>query len=319
MIYLFQYFKGYLKETVLGPVFKLLEASFELLVPLVIAKIIDDIIPHKNQGNLVLMIFILIILALVGVSVAITAQYFSSKAAVRYTENLTKALYKKVLRLPKTSQDDISSASLIARLSTDTFQIQTGINQFLRLFLRAPIIIVGSISMVVWLQARLAVYYIGMVFVLFIVVWLLSKITAPLYHRLRQLLDKMVAQTREQMAGLRVIRAFNQQKAEQAAFNMTNHAYQTAQVKAGRLSSLMSPLTYIVVNTTLLLVIWRGEMLINQSLLSQGMLIALVNYLLQILVELLKVAMLVTSLTQSYISAQRVHEIFLQEDRKSVV
>ena len=313
MKYLSRYFKGYLKETVLGPLFKLFEASFELLVPIIIARIVDTIIPSNNEVNLVLMIGLLFLFAVVGVIVAITAQYFSSKAAVGYTRQLTKDLFEKIMGLSKEDRDKLTTSSLVTRLTSDTYQIQTGINQFLRLFLRAPIIVFGAIIMAFNISSKMTIDFLVMVAILFVIVFTMSHLLNPIYASIRRATDKIVNMTRHQLEGVRVIRAFGQVDKEEREFAAANQNYTDLQLKAGRLSSLVTPLTYLVVNSTLILVIWQGNIQIGKGLLSQGMLIALVNYLLQILTELLKMTMLVTSLNQSFISAKRITEVFEKE------
>lgn len=313
MKYLSRYFKGYLKETVLGPLFKLFEASFELLVPIIIARIVDTIIPSNNEVNLALMIGLLFLFAVVGVIVAITAQYFSSKAAVGYTRQLTKDLFKKIMGLSKEDRDKLTISSLVTRLTSDTYQIQTGINQFLRLFLRAPIIVFGAIIMAFNISSKMTIDFLVMVAILFVIVFTMSHLLNPIYASIRRATDKIVNMTRQQLEGVRVIRAFGQVDKEEREFAAANQNYTDLQLKAGRLSSLVTPLTYLVVNSTLILVIWQGNIQIGKGLLSQGMLIALVNYLLQILTELLKMTMLVTSLNQSFISAKRITEVFEKE------
>ncbi|MCO4619779.1 ABC transporter, ATP-binding/permease protein [Streptococcus infantarius subsp. infantarius] len=313
MKYLSRYFKGYLKETVLGPLFKLFEASFELLVPIIIARIVDTIIPSNNKMNLVLMVELLFLFAVVGVIVAITAQYFSSKAAVGYTRQLTKDLFKKIMGLSKEDRDKLTISSLVTRLTSDTYQIQTGINQFLRLFLRAPIIVFGAIIMAFNISSKMTIDFLVMVAILFVIVFTMSHLLNPIYASIRRATDKIVNMTRQQLEGVRVIRAFGQVDKEEREFAAANQNCTDLQLKAGRLSSLVTPLTYLVVNSTLVLVVWQGNIQIGKGLLSQGMLIALVNYLLQILTELLKMTMLVTSLNQSFISAKRITEVFEKE------
>ncbi len=308
-----RYFKGYLKETILGPLFKLFEATFELLVPIIIARIVDTIIPSENKGSLVLMIGLLFLFAIIGVIVALTAQYFSSKAAVGYTRQLTKDLFKKIMGLSKEDRDKLTTSSLVTRLTSDTYQIQTGINQFLRLFLRAPIIVFGAIIMAFNISPKMTLDFLVMVVILFVIVFAMSHLLNPIYAKIRQATDKIVNMTRQQLEGVRVIRAFGQVDKEEKEFAAANQDYTDLQLKAGRLSSLVTPLTYLVVNSTLILVIWQGNLQIGKGLLSQGMLIALVNYLLQILTELLKMTMLVTSLNQSFISAKRITEVFEKE------
>ena len=307
---LLKYFKGYLWETFLGPVFKLLEAIFELCVPLIIAHLVDQVIPKKETSTVVMTVGVLFLFASFGVVVAITAQYFSSKAAVGFTREMTKDLYEKILSLPKDKRDRIGTSSLVTRLTSDTYQIQVGINQFLRLFLRAPIIVFGSIIMAFTISPKLTLWFLGMVAILTLIIVIMSRIVNPLFAKIRKITDRMVTVTRQQFQGMRVIRAFGQQASELEDFREVNQDYKIWQIRAGIWSSLVSPLTFLVVNTTLVCVIWQGQLTISAGLLTQGMLVALVNYLLQILTELIKLAMLVTSLNVSYISAKRVQEIF---------
>ena len=310
MTSLLKYFKGYLTETILGPVFKLLEAIFELCVPLIIAHLVDQVIPKKETSGVVMMVGALFIFASFGVVVAITAQYFSSKAAVGFTREMTKDLYDKILSLPKNKRDRIGTSSLVTRLTSDTYQIQVGINLFLRLFLRAPIIVFGSIIMAFTISPKLTLWFLGMVAILMLIIVIMSRIVNPLFATIRKITDRMVTLTRQQFQGMRVIRAFGQQASELEDFREVNQDYKVWQIRAGIWSSLVSPLTFLVVNTTLVCVIWQGQVNISGGFLTQGMLVALVNYLLQILTELIKLAMLVTSLNVSYISAKRVQEIF---------
>lgn len=307
---LLKYFKGYLAETFLGPVFKLLEAIFELCVPLIIAHLVDQIVPQKETSGVVMTVGVLFLFAGLGVVVAITAQYFSSKAAVGFTREMTKDLYDKILSLPKEKRDRIGTSSLVTRLTSDTYQIQVGINLFLRLFLRAPIIVFGSIIMAFTISPTLTLWFLGMVAILTLIIVIMSRIVNPLFATIRKITDRMVTVTRQQFQGMRVIRAFGQQASELEDFREVNQDYKVWQIRAGIWSSLVSPLTFLVVNTTLVGVIWQGQLTISAGLLTQGMLVALVNYLLQILTELIKLAMLVTSLNVSYISAKRVQEIF---------
>ena len=308
------YFRGYVKDSILGPVFKLIEACFELLVPLVIAGIVDTTIPNKDQNHLFMMIFLLFGLAFVGVVVAVSAQYFSSRAAVGYAQGLTNNLYAKIMRLSKEKHDEIGTSSLVTRLTGDTFQIQTGINQFLRLFLRAPIIVTGAIIMAFRISPRLTLWFLGMVLVLTLIIVVASRIVNPLYAKIRVINESIVTSTRQQLEGMRVIRAFGQSERELDNFTTVNKDLKTWQLKTGVIASLISPLTFLVVNMTLIAILWQGNLQIQGGLLTQGMLIALVNYLLQILTELLKLAMMLTNLNQSFISAKRVETIFNLED-----
>ena len=310
---LLSYFKPYLKESFLAPLFKLLEAVFELLVPMVIAGIVDQSIPKKDQGHLWMQMGFLFVFAVIGVLVALVAQFYSAKAAVGFTKELTNDLYRHILSLSKDSRDRLTTSSLVTRLTSDTYQIQTGINQFLRLFLRAPIIVFGAIFMAYRLSPELTLWFLVMVAILSFVIVVLSRLVNPLYSILRKKTDQLVQETRQQIQGMRVIRAFGQEKREIENFQVLNQVYTAIQMKTGYWSSLLTPLTYLIVNGTLLVIIWNGYISIQGGWLSQGALIALINYLLQILVELIKLAMLINSLNQSYISAKRIEEVFAEE------
>ena len=310
---LLSYYKPYLKESFLAPLFKLLEAVFELLVPLVIAGIVDQSIPQKDQGHLWMQMGLLFVFAVIGVLVALVAQFYSAKAAVGFAKELTNDLYRHILSLPKDSRDRLTTSSLVTRLTSDTYQIQTGINQFLRLFLRAPIIVFGAIFMAYRLSPELTFWFLVMVAILSFVIVVLSRLVNPLYSILRKKTDQLVQETRQQIQGMRVIRAFGQEKREIENFQVLNQVYTAIQMKTGHWSSLLTPLTYLIVNGTLLVIIWNGYISIQGGWLSQGALIALINYLLQILVELIKLAMLINSLNQSYISAKRIEEVFAEK------
>ena len=310
---LLSYFKPYLKESFLAPLFKLLEAVFELLVPMVIAGIVDQSIPQKDQGHLWMQMGFLFVFAVIGVLVALVAQFYSAKAAVGFAKELTNDLYRHILSLPKDSRDRLTTSSLVTRLTSDTYQIQTGINQFLRLFLRAPIIVFGAIFMAYRLSPELTFWFLVMVAILSFVIVVLSRLVNPLYSILRKKTDQLVQETRQQIQGMRVIRAFGQEKREIENFQVLNQVYTAIQMKTGYWSSLLPPLTYLIVNGTLLVIIWNGYISIQGGWLSQGALIALINYLLQILVELIKLAMLINSLNQSYISAKRIEEVFAEK------
>ena len=310
---LLSYFKPYLKESFLAPLFKLLEAVFELLVPMVIAGIVDQSIPQKDQGHLWMQMGLLFVFAVIGVLVALVAQFYSAKAAVGFAKELTNDLYRHILSLPKDSRDRLTTSSLVTRLTSDPYQIQTGINQFLRLFLRAPIIVFGAIFMAYLLSPELTFWFLVMVAILTFVIVVLSRLVNPLYSILRKKTDQLVQETRQQLQGMRVIRAFGQEKREIENFQVLNQVYTAIQMRTGYWSSFLTPLTYLIVNGTLLVIIWNGYISIQGGWLSQGALIALINYLLQILVELIKLAMLINSLNQSYISAKRIEEVFAEK------
>ncbi|MBF0788096.1 MULTISPECIES: ABC transporter ATP-binding protein [unclassified Streptococcus] len=308
-----KYGRGYLKEAILAPLLKLMEACFELAVPLILAFIVDTIIPHSNHSQLIAMILLLVLFATVGVIVALIAQYYSAKVAVGYTKELTQDLYKKIVSLLKSCRNDLSSDSLLTRLTNDTLQIQTGINIFLRLFLRAPIVVFGSLVMAFYINPSLSLNFLGMIALLFLIVSVVSIMASKIYLLMRKTLDSLVGQVRESMAGIRVIRSFGQSMQEIKAFQQVNQTYTHQQLTAGFWASLLTPVTFLVVNITLLILIYQGRLAIGQGRLDQGMLIALINYLSQILVELVKMVMVISSLNQSFISAGRLNEIFEQE------
>ncbi len=238
---------------------------------------------------------------------------FSAKAAIGFTKELTEALYEKVLFLPKTSQDQLTSSSLLTRLSSDTLQIQTGINIFLRLFLRAPIVVFGALLVAVTISPRLSLLFLGMIPILFVSVVVISRITTQLYQSLRKSLDHLVSLVKENSTGMRVIRAFGQREREIQQFTIANESYEEGQIRAGFWSVLLTPATYLVVNMTLVFLMLQGKLAVADSFLKQGMLVALINYLLQILVELVKLVMVVNTLNQTYVSARCVQDIFNQE------
>ena len=280
---------------------------------MVIAGIVDQSIPQKDQGHLWMQMGLLFVFAVIGVLVALVAQFYSAKAAVGFAKELTNDLYRHILSLPKDTRDRLTTSSLVTRLTSDTYQIQTGINQFLRLFLRAPIIVFGAIFMAYRLSPELTFWFLVMVAILTLVIVVLSRLVNPLYSSLRKKTDQLVQETRQQLQGMRVIRAFGQEKREIEHFQVLNQIYTAIQMKTGYWSSLLTPLTYLIVNGTLLVIIWNGYISIQGGWLSQGALIALINYLLQILVELIKLAMLINSLNQSYISAKRIEEVFAEK------
>ena len=280
---------------------------------MVIAGIVDQSIPQKDQGHLWMQMGLLFVFAVIGVLVALVAQFYSAKAAVGFAKELTNDLYRHILSLPKDSRDRLTTSSLVTRLTSDTYQIQTGINQFLRLFLRAPIIVFGAIFMAYRLSPELTFWFLVMVAILTFVIVVLSRLVNPLYSILRKKTDQLVQETRQQIQGMRVIRAFGQEKREIENFQVLNQVYTAIQMRTGYWSSLLTPLTYLIVNGTLLVIIWNGYISIQGGWLSQGALIALINYLLQILVELIKLAMLINSLNQSYISAKRIEEVFAEK------
>ncbi|MBS4455252.1 ABC transporter ATP-binding protein [Tuanshanicoccus lijuaniae] len=308
------FFKGYYKESILGPLFKLFEALLELMIPMIVARVIDTALVSQNTSLIIRYIILMLVIGLVGFSFSITAQYFSAKAAVGYTRQLNERLFEKILALPQSAIDTTSPASLVNRLTNDTLQIQSGLNIFFRLFLRSPFIVLGSLVMAVRLEPRVTAVFSGMIILLFIIVGGILYGTAPLFVKVRQTLDRLVQQTRQQMKGIRVIRAFRQEQREIDEFQETNNRLYRQTLFVTNINLLTNPLTYVVVNGALILVLWQGGHWIHEGAIQQGSIVALVNYLLQILVELVKLTMVVTMLNKSYASAKRVVDVLDKAD-----
>ena len=304
---LWSFFKGYRGVALLGPLLKLAEALLELAVPLVVAQIIDRIL--MGDGAIWGSIVFLLGLALAGVLMAITAQYFSAKAAIGYTQQLTQALYQKISRLSESQRQTIGESSLITRVTNDSYQVQTGLNIFFRLFLRSPFIVFGAVYMAWQLNAQLASYLLVMILVLYLILAVLMGLTAPGYVKIRQATDQIVQVTQEGMAGYRVIRSFNQVDGYLTTYNQVNQNLLGHQLKTGFLAALTNPLTYLVVNVTTVLVLWQGDWALGQGLLAKGALVALVNYLTLILGELIKTTIVLGNLNKAWISAQRIQAV----------
>ncbi len=312
---LWSFFKGYRGVALLGPLLKLAEALLELAVPLVVAQIIDRIL--TGDGAIWGSIALLLGLALAGVLMAITAQYFSAKAAIGYTQQLTQALYQKIIRLSESQRQTLGESSLITRVTNDTYQVQTGLNIFFRLFLRSPFIVFGAAYMAWQLNAQLASYLLAMILVLYLILAVLMGLTAPGYVKIRQATDRVVQVTQEGMAGYRVIRSFNQVDGYLSTYNQVNQSLLCNQLKTGFLAALTNPLTYLVVNVTTVLVLWQGDWALGQGLLAKGALVALVNYLTLILGELIKTTIVLGNLNKAWISAQRIQAVLAMPEEAS--
>ena len=312
---LWSFFKGYRGVALLGPLLKLAEALLELAVPLVVAQIIDRIL--TGDGAIWGSIALLLGLALAGVLMAITAQYFSAKAAIGYTQQLTQALYQKIIRLSESQRQTLGESSLITRVTNDTYQVQTGLNIFFRLFLRSPFIVFGAAYMAWQLNAQLASYLLAMILVLYLILAVLMGLTAPGYVKIRQATDRVVQVTQEGMAGYRVIRSFNQVEGYLSTYNQVNQNLLGHQLKTGFLAALTNPLTYLVVNVTTVLVLWQGDWALGQGLLAKGALVALVNYLTLILGELIKTTIVLGNLNKAWISAQRIQAVLAMPEEAS--
>ena len=312
---LWSFFKGYRGVALLGPLLKLAEALLELAVPLVVAQIIDRIL--TGDGAIWGSIALLLGLALAGVIMAITAQYFSAKAAICYTRQLTQALYQKISRLSESQRQTLGESSLITRVTNDTYQVQTGLNIFFRLFLRSPFIVFGAAYMAWKLNAQLASYLLVMILVLYLILAVLMGLTAPGYVKIRQATDRVVQVTQEGMAGYRVIRSFNQVDGYLSTYNQVNQNLLGHQLKTGFLAALTNPLTYLVVNVTTVLVLWQGDWALGQGLLAKGALVALVNYLTLMLGELIKTTIVLGTLNKAWIIAQRIQSLLAMPEEAS--
>lgn len=307
-----EFFKGYRISALLGPFFKLTEAILELLVPMIVAFIIDDAIPTGSISNTYRYIGMMFILGITGLIVSLSGQYFSAKAAVGFTKNLSEKLYKKIILLSKEERDILTPSSLVTRMTSDVNQIQTGLNLVFRLILRAPLIVFGSLVMAMMIDLRMTLYFLGMIIILFIIVGGIMYFSNPLFNQIRKDTDRLVTLTREQVQGIRVIRAYHQEDREIAQFEKNNKILTEDLLQAGYLNVLTNPLTYIIVNTTLILIIWQGGHFVFEGTLSQGQLVALINYLLQILVELVKLAGFVVMMNKANASANRINDVLNQ-------
>ena len=306
------YLKDYKKESILGPLFKLLEASFELLVPLVVTKIIDVGIATGDVHYIVRMVLLMVGLALIGLICSITAQYFAAKAAVGFAAGLKSALFRHIQSLSYSEMDHLGTASLITRMTSDVNQLQSGVNLVLRLFLRSPFIVFGAMVMAFTIDVKAALVFVVTIPLLSIIVFGIMLISMPLYKKVQSGLDSVLRRTRENLSGVRVIRAFNKEESEIQAFDQENASLTRMQMFVGRISALMNPITYIIINVAILVLIWTGACQVEDGVLTQGQVVALVNYMSQILVELIKLANLIITVTKALACANRVESVFEQ-------
>ena len=303
----------YKKEAILGPLFKLLEATFELLVPLAVASLIDTGIGNNDKTHITKMFFILVLLALVGLASSVTAQYFAAKAAVGVGTGLRSALFKKIQSLSFSELDNLGASTMITRMTSDVNQVQNGVNLFLRLFLRSPFIVFGAMIMAFTIDVKSALVFVGAIPALAIVVFAIMLISIPLYKQVQNFLDKVTAKTRENLTGVRVIRAFCREEQEVSEFKGINEELTDAQKYVGKISALMNPVTYIIINIAIVILIYTGAIRVEQGLITQGAVVALYNYMSQILVELIKLANLIIVITKSVACANRTESILETE------
>lgn len=310
---LLYFMKDYKKESVLAPLFKMLEAFFELFVPLVVASIIDDGIILKNQSHIIKMCLLLLLLAAVGLTCSITAQYFAAKSAVGAATGIRYELFTHIQTLGYEEMDTIGTSTLITRMTSDINQVQNGINLVLRLFLRSPFIVFGAMIMAFTIDVKAAMIFVVAIILLSIVVFGVMFITKPLYKKVQAGLDTILGTTRENLTGVRVIRAFRQEQAEYEKFFRQNEQLTLSQKLAGKISGLTNPLTFVIINFAILVLIHTGAVRVSLGTLSQGQVVALYNYMSQILVELIKLANLIISVTRAMACFNRIQDVFSVE------
>ena len=306
---LLAYLKGYEKESILGPLFKLLEASFELIVPLVVAAMIDRGIGQGNKGYAGRMTLLLIALGLVGLVCSVTAQYFAAKASVGFVTRLRHALMEHLQKFTYAQLDKVGSSTLITRMTSDMNQVQTGMNLALRLLLRSPFVVFGAMIMAFFVDAKAAMVFVVAIPLLSVVVFGIMLLTIPLYKKVQARLDGVTGVTRENLSGVRVLRAFGKEEAEKAEFREKNQGLTTLQKKVGRVSSLMNPLTYAMINGAIVALIYQWALRVDAGALTQGQVVALYNYMSQILVELIKMANLIINMTKAAACGGRIQSI----------
>lgn len=308
------YLKSYIAESVLAPLFKLLEATFELIVPLVIASIIDVGIANNDKSYVLGRTGILVVLALIGMVAAITAQYFAAKAATGFGTKLRHSLYAKIQSLSFSDIDGLGTSSLITRMTNDINQIQNGVNLVLRLLLRSPLIVLGAMGMAFFIDVKCALIFLGAIVLLSIVVFSIMAYTIPQHKKIQAKLDSVTLITRENLSGARVIRAFTDEENEIKEFTKRNNALSKLQKSVGKISALLNPVTYIIINIAIVVLVYAGGLRVNSGDLTQGEVIALYNYMSQILVELIKLANLIITVTKAFASADRINHVFEQEN-----
>ena len=306
---LLQYLKEYRVECILGPLFKLLEASFELMVPLVVKRIIDVGIANGDRDYIVRMVLLMIALAVVGLTCSLTAQYFSAKAAVGFSAKVKNAVFSHIQTLSYTEIDTLGTSTLITRLTSDINTLQGGVNMFLRLLLRSPFVVAGAVIMAISIDRQAMKTFGVTVLALSLVVYLIMRFTIPMYKKVQGSLDQVTSKTRSALTGVRVTRAFGLEEREQQEFGEANASLLAIQVLSGKVSALLNPVTFALVNLGLMWLLWEGALAVDTGRLSQGAVVALVNYMSQILVELIKLANLIVQITRALASATRISSV----------
>jgi len=311
---LLKYLKDYTKECVIAPLFKMLEASFELFIPLVVASIVDTGIGNGDRGYVFKMCCVMIVLGLIGLACAITAQFFAAKAAVGFASRLRHVVLKSILGLSYTRIDEVGTSTLITRMTSDINQVQNGVNLTLRLLLRSPFVVFGAMIMAFTIDFDAALVFVGVIPVLCIVVFGIMLITMPMYKRVQAGLDRVTSATRQNLTGVRVLRAFTMEEAEIKSFEDSTLNLQSRQQRAGRISNLMNPLTFVIVNLAIIILIHVGALKVEGGILTQGLVVALYNYMSQILVELVKMANLIITMTKAAACAGRIQNVLELEE-----
>lgn len=316
MKYLKVYLKDYKRDSILAPLFKMLEAMFDLLVPVVVAHIINVGIVNQDRGDILRCCGILVLMAIVGLCCSFTAQYFAARAAIGSATGLRHMLFAHIQKLGFSEMDTIGSSTLITRMTSDINQVQNGLNLFLRLFLRSPFIVFGAMVMAFTINVRLVLIFVVTIPVLSLIIFGLMGLTSPLYKKVQGKLDVITGNARENLSGIRVIRAFGREKEESEKFSQSNHQLVKEQLFVGRISALMNPLTYSVVNIGIIAILWAGSRSVESGVLMSGDIVALVNYMSQILVELVKLANLIVTISRAMASLGRVEQVL---DTKTVM
>ena len=314
---LLKYMKGYGKECVLGPLFKLLEATFELFIPLVVAAIVDTGIGNKDHGYIIRMCLVMIALGIIGLACAITAQYFAAKAAVGFAARLRHAVMKHILGFSYTTIDKVGTSTMVTRMTSDINQVQNAVNLTLRLLLRSPFVVFGAMVMAFTIDFQSALVFAGVIPVLCVIVFGIMLITMPMYKRVQGRLDGVTSATRQNLTGVRVLRAFCMEERQTDAFDKKSDELMVGQLRAGRISALMNPITFVVVNLAVVVLIHVGAIRVEGGILTQGMVVALYNYMTQILVELIKMANLIITMTKGVACGNRISDVLdtPQEER----
>ena len=303
---LLKYMKGYRTQSILGPIFKALEAVFELCIPLVVKSIIDVGIGNKDTGYIVKMSLLMVLLGIIGLSSTLVAQYFAARAACGFSAKLRSALFSHTGSLSYSELDSIGTSTLITRMTSDVNQVQNGVNMFLRLFSRSPFIVFGSMIMAFTIDVDAALVFVGAIAILSVVVFSIMAITVPLHKKVQKHLEKTVLLTRENLSGVRVVRALSREDKEEESYSEANNAMTRALNKVGRVAALMNPLTYAIVNVAIIALIYKGAVSVNAGNITQGDVVALYNYMSQILIELIKLANLIVTVTKALACASRI-------------